>query len=62
MRKLRKENGRLAPSKKREIAKLRNKIFECNSCDASLVLPEPEFGAENTCPKCGSLMSEKIDL
>lgn len=50
---MRKENGRLKPADKEELADIRGKKMECPSCGNIEVVKNAEFASE-TCSKCGS--------
>lgn len=56
-----KENGRLTPMDKKEKSKLTGKLFKCNKCGNTVVIPGAEFGKRTGCSKCGGAMSECID-
>jgi len=52
-----KENGRLKPADKKELANLKNKTNTCTECGKEIILENASF-ASNTCPECGNLLRE----
>jgi uncharacterized paraquat-inducible protein A len=52
-----KENGRLEPAVKEELAGLKGKEMVCHSCGAKFILTKVQF-ASATCEVCGKLLSD----
>lgn len=55
-----KTNGRLKPSSKKERASLKAKAYICTECDHEEVFELTQFGEGIKCPKCNSVMQEKL--
>lgn len=53
-----KDNGRLKPADKKDVANIKSKEMLCIGCGTSYILSSIEF-ASTTCGKCGSALIDK---
>lgn len=53
-----KENGRLTPASKEEVASVKGKQYICQSCGNTIVLSNVQFAATQVCNICGRVMSD----
>jgi PHP family Zn ribbon phosphoesterase len=52
-----KDNGRLTPADKSELANIKGKAMYCSKCDAYYTIVNAEF-AEINCENCGGRLSD----
>lgn len=58
-----KEDGRLTPATKEEVASVKGKLFVCPHCDNTLVIDSTQFASKQICNVCGySMLDSSVEV